>query len=57
MCGGIEMAVSAMKKHISNPGVCEKVCAALNNISFNNGKQRSSNRAILNERFHIIYRD
>ena len=36
--GGIEAAVKAINTHINNAGVCEMGCGALNNMTFNNGK-------------------
>lgn len=38
--GAIGMIVSAIKRHISNPGVCEQGCKALINIAVNGNSNK-----------------
>ena len=35
--GGVDATVSALKRHINNPGVQEAGCAALRHLAYNNG--------------------
>ena len=39
-CGAIEAIVNGMKVHANNVGICRAGCGALNNATFDNGKQQ-----------------
>ena len=40
--GGIEVVAKAINLHITNVDICERGCAALRNITANNGNQSNT---------------
>ena len=47
--GGIEAVVKAISTHIDSANVCFAGCGALNNMSFNNGKNTDKTKIIDNK--------